>query len=112
MTGVKAVNLGLRFLLEICALVALGYWGFQAGKTGLTKGLLGIGTPLLAAVIWGIFGSPAAPYPASTIMRLFLEIMILGSAAIALYSSGHQSLSVSFAILSIINKVLMYIWNQ
>jgi hypothetical protein len=28
----KSVNLALRFLLELCALAALAYWGFQTGK--------------------------------------------------------------------------------
>ena len=29
----KAINLGVRFLLELCALAALGYWGFVTGQT-------------------------------------------------------------------------------
>ena len=28
---IKAANLALRFLLELCALGALGYWGFKTG---------------------------------------------------------------------------------
>ncbi len=27
-----AANDGLRFLLELCVLVALGYWGFRTGE--------------------------------------------------------------------------------
>ena len=57
--GVKIANLALRFLLEVCALVALGYWGFKTGGSLITKLALGIGAPLLAAVLWGTFVAPA-----------------------------------------------------
>ncbi|WP_235676732.1 MULTISPECIES: YrdB family protein [Bacillus cereus group] len=33
----RNVNLVIRFLLELCALVSLGYWGFQVGKSVYTK---------------------------------------------------------------------------
>jgi hypothetical protein len=29
---VQSLNLAVRFLLEICALTALGYWGFKTGN--------------------------------------------------------------------------------
>lgn len=50
MSAVIAVNLGVRFLLELCELAALGYWGFQAGGGALVRIGLGIGAPVLAAV--------------------------------------------------------------
>ena len=31
MEVIKAVNVALRFLLELCVLAALGYWGFKSG---------------------------------------------------------------------------------
>ena len=37
------INLALRFLLEVCALGFLGYWGFQSGQGILMKFVLGIG---------------------------------------------------------------------
>ena len=50
---IKSVNLALRFLLELCALGALGYWGFKTGSTTSSKIGLGLGVPLVAAVVWG-----------------------------------------------------------
>jgi hypothetical protein len=38
---IKGANLALRFLLELCALGALGYWGFKAGNTTIAKIALG-----------------------------------------------------------------------
>jgi hypothetical protein len=48
---INGANLALRFLLELCALVALGYWGFKTGSGAIAKFALGIGTPLVAAVV-------------------------------------------------------------
>jgi hypothetical protein len=52
MVILQYTNLALRFILELCVLVALRYWGFQTGKGLFLKIVLGIGTPLLIAVIW------------------------------------------------------------
>ena len=56
---IKGANLLLRFLLELCALGALGYWGFKTGSVTSTKVVLGVGAPLVAAVVWGTFLSPS-----------------------------------------------------
>ena len=57
---IKSLNLLLRFLLELCGLVALGYWGFKTGQQMIVKIVLGIGGPLLFVVIWSIFLAPAS----------------------------------------------------
>lgn len=56
-------NLAIRFLLELCALATLGYWGFHTGQGFLLRLGLGLGSPLALAVLWGMFGSPNAAYP-------------------------------------------------
>jgi hypothetical protein len=55
------VNLTVAFLLELCALAALGCWGLRTASGPATKAALGIGAPLLAAVLWGLFAAPHAP---------------------------------------------------
>ncbi len=47
-----SANLALRFVLELAALAALAYWGFHTGHSLLGDVALGVGAPLLAAVIW------------------------------------------------------------
>ena len=58
METIKLLNEAVRFFLELCILIILGYWGFKTGNSTFTKILLGIGSPLLFAVIWGIFLAP------------------------------------------------------
>lgn len=106
------INLALRFLLEVCALISLSYWGFQSGQGILMKFGLGIGSPLLTAIIWGVFGSPKAPIPLQGFYRLLLELLIFVLAIVALYSLGKSTLATVFAIVVVINLILMSIWNQ
>ena len=112
MQGVKAVNLALRFLLELGALGAWGYWGFQTGSGWAMKLLLGLGAPLLAAVVWGVFLAPASGTRLQGPLALLLEVVILGGAAVALAVAGRPALAVVFAVVTLINRLLMVLWGQ
>jgi hypothetical protein len=104
-------NDGLRFLLELGALTALGYWGFsQFG--GLAQWLLGLGTPLLAAVVWGRFVAPKASHPQVDPIRLGLEVAVFGSGAAALLASGRTALGLVFAGLAVLHLGLTFALGQ
>lgn len=112
MEAIKMLNLGVRFLLEIMALIILGYWGFQVSQGTILKITAGIGTPLLAAVIWGMFGAPKASYLLTGFPFLLLEIIIFGLPAVALFFIEKQSLAYIYGLMVVINLVLMKIWHQ
>jgi hypothetical protein len=109
---IKGANLALRFLLELFALVALGYWGFRTGGGLIGRIGLGIGTPLVAAVVWGVFVSPRAPAQLPGLVVLLLQVLIFGAAAAGLASTGHRQLALVFVVLVVVNAVLMYAWGQ
>jgi hypothetical protein len=111
MIALQYANLVVRFLLELFVLASLGYWGFQS-KGLLGKIGLGIGAPLLAAVVWASFGSPNASVPLVGWQHLLLELAVFGSGAIALYAAGHRTLAGIFTLALVINRVLMAVWNQ
>jgi len=88
------LNLALRFLLEIAALVAFGYWGWTQGA-GVLRWLLGIGLPLIAAAAWGTFNVPddpsrsgRAPVRVPGLVRLALEVVFFGLAVWAVFAVG------------------------
>ncbi|MNH74833.1 hypothetical protein D3C87_648430 [compost metagenome] len=112
MVIIQSLNLVLRFLLELAALTAYGYWGFHTGNQAAVKVLLGLGTPIAAAVIWGLFGSPKASYPFTGIAYFVLELAVFGLSAAALYASGKHKLALVLAILLIVNRIFMLIWKQ
>ena len=108
----KGANLLLRFLLELCALGAVGYWGFKTGGAMASKIGLGIGAPVVIAVVWAIFVSPRAPVPLSLPLSLLLQVLIFGLAAAALAAAGHRTLGWVFVVVVVINSALMYVWRQ
>jgi Protein of unknown function (DUF2568) len=112
MEVIKGANLLLRFLLELFALGALGYWGFKTGSATITKIALGVGAPLVAAVAWGVYVSPRAPVELPGLVALLLQVVVFGSAAAALVAAGHRTLAVVFGVIVVINAVLMYVWGQ
>ena len=100
----QALNYTVRFLLELCALAALGYWGFVTGQGMAIKWLLGLGAPLLAAVAWGAFVAPKARWPAREPWRLLVEILVFGAASIALWAAGQPLLAVVLAVVYMVNR--------
>ena len=99
-------NLALAFLLELCALAALGYWGVWVGGGPLSKTALGIGAPLFAAILWGLFAAPRAPMSVP-LVGLGVKVIVFGSAVAALYSAGHRGHAIAFAVLVLVNGVLV-----
>jgi hypothetical protein len=112
MEMIKMLNLALRFLLELCALAALGFWGFHTGKGMVVKGLLGLGAPLLAAVVWAIFVSPNASVRVSGLVHLLLEVAVLGSAVVSLYAAGRPKQAAILGVVMVVNRILMTVWQQ
>ena len=108
----KSVNLGIRFVLELCTLLILGYWGFQTGEQTLTKLLLGIGSPFLLAIVWGTFLAPRSATRLHGPWSFLLEIALFGLAALALYSTGRVTITFAFGMLYLLNKILMLLWRQ
>jgi hypothetical protein len=112
MDALKGINLAVRFLLELCMLAAVGYWGFKSQSGWGMKLMLGIGLPLLIAMIWGLFVAPKAIYPLSGIPHLLLALILLGSGAVALFASGNPTLGWVYTIILIVNQVLLILWKQ
>ncbi len=106
MEVVKGLLLGVRFGLELAALAALGYWGFTTDGGTLTKIILGLGAPLLAAVLWGLFVSPKARF-GNEVLRGVVEAVVFGGAVLALADAGHPQLSIAFAVVAVVDSVLV-----
>lgn len=108
----KSLNISIRFLWEILALIIYGYWGFHAANHTAINIILGIGAPLSAAVIWGTFGAPKAPYQLTGFSLILLEIIIFGGAAAALFFLEKNTLAFVYGVIALINLVLIHIWKQ
>ncbi len=112
LTILKNANLALAFLLELCVLVALGYWGLQTGQGMIAKIGLAIGAPAVAVVIWALFGAPKAVWSLQGPWHLIVDVIFFGAAAVALFAAGRRQLAVAFALVVLINHILIYVWAQ
>jgi len=74
----KSLALTVRFLLELAALAAVSWWGFEVSW------LLGLGAPLLVALVWGAFISPKAAVKVPKAVWVGLQVLVFGAAALAL----------------------------
>jgi hypothetical protein len=110
---VNAINLALRFFLEVIALGALGWWGWvQTDSWWRTP--LAIAVVLLTATLWGTFAVPNDPSRGGAglvqvpgIARLALELLVFGAGAYALQSLGRPTLAAVFTVL----VVAHYLWS-
>jgi hypothetical protein len=112
MNILKGINLGVRFLLELSMLAAVGYWGFKTHSSWAMKILFGIGLPILIAVIWGYFMAPKSTHRLSGIPFTIMDFILLGSGAVALYVSGQMTLAWVYAVVLVISEVLRLVWKQ
>ena len=105
-------NLALSFFLELCMVLAYGYWGFKAGNGLVMQLLLGIGVPLAVIVIWGFFLAPASKQRLQGVPHWMLEIILFVAAIVALFVAGQPNWAMIFAVLYSINVVLRLVWRQ
>ncbi len=107
MSAVRAANDVLRFLLELCAVAAAGYWGFGIAD-GVLSWLLGLGAPILVIMLWGAFVAPKASRRLPDPPRLVLELWIFAAASVGLAAAGEPVLGASLAIAVVVNIGLMF----
>ena len=102
-------QLGLRFVLEIAALVAWGMAGWElTGDTGagLVRWLVALVAVAVAAGLWGTFrvdgdsgGDNEAPVAVPGTVRLVLELVVLLGGAVAVTWAGQTVFGVVLGIL-------------
>ncbi|MBE0696741.1 MAG: YrdB family protein [Anaerolineaceae bacterium] len=101
-------NLLLRFALQIIALVGVAQWGW--GKSPA----LGIGIPLLLALVWLVFTTPGDPghknrtlVPIQGWVRLLLEAALFTFALVCFFAQGQVVLMISL----LLTLLLHYFWS-
>lgn len=112
--GSHPINLAIRFLLELSALLAMGVWGWRQSE-GWVRFVLALGIPIIVAVVWGTFAVPndpsrsgAAPIAVPGILRLAIELVVFALAIWALYDLGYTRLSWILGIIVAIHYITSY----
>ena len=103
----KALALGVRFLLEICILASFAAWA--AHLQFLVVGRIGIGgfICLTAALAWGQLLSPRRRFDLPASVRLVIEAGFFLAAAAALVDIGYWWLAMALLVAAIVDRVAL-----
>jgi hypothetical protein len=108
------INAGLRFLLELAALFAVGYWSWHL-DIGAVRFILVVVGPVLFAAIWYTFNvrndpsrSGKAPVPVPGFVRLSIELFLFALAVIAAFSSMSALIGIIFGLALLFHYVTSY----
>ena len=107
-------NKGLRFALELGAVGAMGWWGYEQADGGGRYALM-VGVPLVAAATWGIFAVPSDPsrgqdglVRVSGLTRLLIEAAFFGFATWALHDLGEDPLAVGYGSVVVVHYAVSF----
>ena len=112
--GSHPINLTIRFLLELIALITTGIWGWKQSDDWI-RFILAFGIPIIVAGIWGTFAVPndpsrsgKAPITVPGIVRLAIELAIFALATWTLHDFGSTRISWIFSIIVAIHYFISY----
>ena len=99
--------LALRFVVELCLLAAFAVigWGAVANHAiGIVVGLL---LALVVALIWGMLLSPRRKVDLPVGVRVALELVLFGAAALGLVAAGHAPWGIALIVAEVLVLVAL-----
>ncbi|MBS1902933.1 MAG: YrdB family protein [Bacteroidetes bacterium] len=109
--SLNPINLGVRFLLELCILAALAYWGWNkfSGSLGVLFSVL---LPVVGATLWGTFRVPDDPGRATVAirgwLRLLLELLLFTAANAALFDLQLTTSAWAMLVITVVHYAISY----
>lgn len=108
------LNSAFRFALEVGALGAMGWWGYEQSDGGVRYVLM-TAVPLAAAMAWGTFAVPSDPsrgqdglVRVSGLTRLLVEAAFFCFSTWALYDMDQHALAFGFGACVMIHYTLSF----
>lgn len=112
--GSNPINLAIRFLLELIALITSSMWGWRLHDAPINY-LLAFSVPVLFALIWGTFAIPndpsrsgKAPIPTNGIIRLLIELSLFGFSIFAVFELFGEAYAIPYGSIIIIHYAVSY----
>jgi hypothetical protein len=107
----KQINRSARFFLEFAALAAMCMWGLRQSP-GELRFLWAIGLPIVAGGLWFSLRAQDHRRPATRrvpgILRLGLELVLLGFAVWTVFDLGATTLGWIFGLAVVLHYALSY----
>ena len=108
----KAANLGVRFLLELCMLAAWAVVGWHLGGAVVVRVLVAVLLPALAATVWGLWVAPRARRRLEDPARFAVEAVLFAGASVGLAVDGWPLWGGLLAAAYAVNVALGFAWHQ
>jgi hypothetical protein len=106
--ALKALNLAIRFfVVELGALAAAAYWGWEATSSA-GRWYLAVLAPALVLAVWGLFVSPKARIQVSKQAALAIELVLLGLVAVGLAAAGPVWLGIAYGAVALVSGLVNY----
>jgi hypothetical protein len=106
-------NLLLRFLLELCAIAAASWSGYQvAASAGPLQWVLAVGAALAVIIVWAVVVAPTRRNGLSAVQkdRIGTAIMLVTAASLAL--TGEPTLAIIFGAVIVLNAALLAVFGR
>jgi hypothetical protein len=107
----RPLNLLLRFLLELCALVALAWWGYHAARSSVVHWILALAAPVLLALLLGEVRGAEVWFKLPRGERAALGFLLLELSAASLAFAGQALLAAGFGAAIAVNALMLYLWR-
>jgi uncharacterized membrane protein YoaK (UPF0700 family) len=107
-----ALFLIFRFAIEICFLIAIGYWGWRQGFSLAERIGLAAAAVFVTAVVWGVFVSPKARVRLPENLRLTVELLVVAAAVAALRATGRVRPALLLGVAGVMVGVLNSLWRR
>lgn len=108
MEALKALNLAIRFfVVELGALAAAAYWGWEA-TSNAGRWYLAVLAPALVIAVWGLFISPKARIQVAKQAALAIELVLLGLVAVGLAAAGPVWLGIAYGAVALVSGLVNY----
>ena len=99
--------LAIRFIVELLGLAGLAYWGAVPPTETVPRVVLGIGAPLVLAVVWAIVVAPKARNPLSVRVRGLIGTALLVLVAAMIAAAGQPGWGSTFAVVVVVDQALI-----
>jgi Protein of unknown function (DUF2568) len=111
-TSMGMLALAVRFIVELLGVVAIAYWGWQAGPEGIGRIALAVAAAAALIVVWAFVVAPKAANPLSQSVRDLVGTVLLLVAAAALAAGGGPRVAVIFAAVVVVDWLAMLLLGR
>jgi hypothetical protein len=101
------IALTTRFIVEMVAFGAVGYWGLQTAPDGIARIVLAVGAPVALIAVWARFIAPKANSPLTQPQRDLVGTGLMLVAAGALAAAGQPNLGLALAVVVVVDWLVI-----